>query len=146
MVPSHEGNISSCPYYPQLLRNFLLDQLREQSRAPLGPPTNEIIVAERDEDHFSCRMVNHALKNIEDIVEAASQDLKASIGLPYVAARAPKTDEWIFKLYDEMICFCLPLAIRWQRGAPWHHADGYSKRWRHLRQLCWRMPGTNLTV
>ena len=51
---------------PQAVRKFLFDLGREQSCAPSGPPTNEIIVVERDEDHITCRMVNDALERVDD--------------------------------------------------------------------------------
>ena len=96
------AKVPDVPVTRAALRKFLLDQLREQSSAPPGPPTNEIIVVERDEESITCRMVKDALERADDIVEdASSQELKKSIGLPYVAARAPTAHEWATQLYNE---------------------------------------------
>ena len=107
---------------------------------PSGPPTNEIIVVERDEDHITCRMVNDALERVVDIVEGTSQDLMTSIELlvfHMLLLELRQPPNGLPSCTMRMTGLILPLAVLWQLGSPWHYADGLSRwvmRGRHQRR------------
>ena len=92
-------------------RQFLTAQFRllEQASQRSGPPVQELVRAETDEEHLSCRVLKKALDIVNsttdrDFAAACSWDEveeNSPFGLPYVAKKPLTTREGLFLYGDD---------------------------------------------
>ena len=92
------------------LRTFITAGLKDMESGAPGPPVNELIKAETDEEHLSYRALKDALENVNSVSEQelanacsdAAEELfdNSPFGLPYVISRPLTAREWVY-LYGE---------------------------------------------